>query len=279
MQGYLTVALDFDRYVDMAVNLAYSIRHFDKKRPICLVYNSKVNLPEAARKIFTHFVCLEPREGYLGCMNKIRLDEVSPFDETLYVDADCLLVKGDIDRHWRQMAANYFSMTGEKRQSGHWNNLDIAKVRQAFSIPHIIQMNSGVFYFRKGEETTRFFARLRELYRDHRDLLSNIHQSRAGQYADEPFFGVAMSEFRIDPLAGTPGLGSLMVTTWRARNCIFEPAREISRIDKPRTYWFGIGHLPRQWVHHSPTIAHFIGLKPRNVYEKTARYFREPVGT
>lgn len=274
-QGYLTVALDFDRYVDMAVNLAFSIRHFDKSRPICLVHNDKVQISEATRKVFTHFVCLKPREGYLGCMNKILLDEVSPFGETMYVDADCLLVKDDIDRHWRQMANQYFSMTGDKRTSGHWNSLDIGAVRKKFSIPHVIQMNSGVFYFRKGAETTRFFDRLRELFRDYRDMLSNIHQSRAGQYADEPFFGVAMAEFGLDPLDGVPGSGSLMVTTWRARNCAFDPARRLSRIDKPKSFWFGIRHLPRSWVHHSPTIAHFIALKPRRVYEDTARYFRE----
>lgn len=275
MQGYLTVALDFDRYADMAVNLACSIRHFDKVRPICLVHNTKVTLSETAKNVFTHFICLEPREGYLGCMNKIRLDEVSPFDETMYIDADCLLVKSDIDWHWGRMSENYFSMTGEKRYAGRWNNLDIDKVRQIFSISHIIQMNSGVFYFRKGPDATCFFSRLRELYHNHKDLLSNIHQGRSGQYADEPFFGVAMGEFGIDPLGVVPNHGSLMVTTWRARNCIFRPEQEISRIDKPRTYWFGIRHLPRHWVRHSPTIAHFIGLKPRAVYEKTADYFRE----
>lgn len=274
-QGYLTVALDFDRYVDMAVNLACSIRHFDKSRPICLVHNDKVHISETAKKVFTHFVCLTPREGYLGCMNKILLDEVSPFGETMYVDADCLLVKDDIDRHWRQLAMQYFSMTGDKRTSGRWNSLDIATVRERFSIPHVVQMNSGVFYFRKSAETTRFFNRLRELYRDYRDLLSNIHQSRAGQYADEPFFGVAMAEFGLNPVAGAPGSGSLMVTTWRARNCAFDPARQISRIDKPQSYWFGIPYLTRRWVQHSPTIAHFIALKPRRVYDRTAQYFRD----
>ena len=278
-QGYLTVALDFDRYVDMAVNLAFSIRHFDKTRPICLVHNDKVQIPQIARKVFTHFVCLAPREGYLGCMNKIRLDEVSPFAETMYVDADCLLVKDDIDRHLRKMETQYFSMTGDKRTSGRWNSLDIDDVRKQFSFPHVIQMNSGVFYFRKGKETSRFFDRLRALYRDHRDVLSNIHQGRTGQYADEPFFGVAMAEFGLDPLAGTPGSGSLMVTTWRARNCAFHPAQGLSRIDKPASYWFGIPYLPRSWVRHSPTIAHFIALKPRQLYERTSQYFREHAET
>jgi hypothetical protein len=33
MQGYLNIALGSDRYVEMAVNLATSLRHFDKNRP------------------------------------------------------------------------------------------------------------------------------------------------------------------------------------------------------------------------------------------------------
>lgn len=274
MQGYITLALGLDQYVEMAANLAWSIRHFDKTRPICLVHDERVVLPSDVKQAFTHFAVLEAQDGYVGCMNKIRLDEVSPFDETLYIDADCLLVKDDIDRHWNMMGEQYFSMTGEKRYSGRWNNLDIDSARQKFSLPYVVQMNSGVFYFRRSPETERFFARLRSLYRDHRDEISNIHQGRADQYADEPFFGIAMGEFGLEPLRTEPGKGSLMVTTWRARNCDFRPEIQFSRIDKPSAYWFGFHHLPRHWIRHTPTIAHFIGLKPRSIYDRTVRYFR-----
>jgi hypothetical protein len=273
MQGYITIAMDRERYVDMALNLARSLKYFDPKRPRCLVYNNKVTLPPETASLFDHVVNLADMPDYIGCMNKLRLYEATPFEETMYIDADCLLVKPDIDRHWAALSQNYFGMTGEKRTTGTWNNLDFEKVCKALSIPYVVQMNSGVFYFQKGPEAQRFFDRLHELYRDHRDLLSNIHQGRAGQYADEPFLGAAMGEFRIDPLGGTAEEGSLMVTTWRARNCSFDPARGASRIDKPSRYWFGIGQLPRSWVVHSPTIAHFIGLKPQKVYEETSRFF------
>ena len=53
----------------------------------------------------------------------------------------------------------------------------------------------------------------------------------------------------------------------------FDPAHRVSRIDKPRRYWFGISHLPREWIVHSPTIAHFIGLKPNRAYRETATFF------
>jgi hypothetical protein len=206
-------------------------------------------------------------------MNKIRLYEATPFDETMYIDADSLLVKGDIDRHWKRLQDSYFNMTGQKRTSGIWNTLDFGKICQAFSIPYVVQMNSGVFYFIRDPRTERLFARLQELYRDHCQLLSNIHKGRTEQYADEPIFGTAMGEFGIEPLQGAPGEGSWMVTTWRARNCRFDPLTQFSRIDKPQRYWFNVSLLPREWVVHSPTIAHFIGLKPARVYRALVNFF------
>ncbi len=275
MQGYITLALDRDRYVDMALNLARSLKYFDPKRPRCIVINHKVSLPKEAASLYDHVVTMEDLADYIGCMNKLRLYEVTPFEETLYIDADCMLVKNDIDRHWNQMVGNYFTMTGEKRNKGRWNSLDFETVCRTLNIPYVVQMNSGVFYFTKSAETEKFFARLHELFRDYRDLLSNIHQGRSGQYADEPFLGTAMGEFGLSPLAGTAEEGSLMVTTWRAKNCRFDPAKNLSRIDKPSRYWFGISHLPREWAQHSPSIAHFIALKPQKVYAQTADFFTQ----
>lgn len=41
MQGYITVALDHARYMDMALNLARSLKYFDPERQRYLVYNDK----------------------------------------------------------------------------------------------------------------------------------------------------------------------------------------------------------------------------------------------
>jgi len=273
LEGYITLALDHPRYLAMAVNLARSLAYFDPKRPRCLVYNDGVTITPDVRHVFHDLVRIDARPGYLGCMNKIRLYDLTPYDRTMYIDADCLLVKGDIDRHWVALANSEFVMTGEKRTSGSWNRLDFRAVCEELKIPYVVQMNSGVFAFSRGERARLFFERLQTLYRDHRDLLSNIHQSRKGQYADEPFFGAAMGEFGFSPTGGRAEDGSWMVTTWNAKNCRFDPFRGESRIDKPSRYWFGVRHFPREWVVHSPTIAHFIGLKPKSVYARAASFF------
>ncbi|MTJ83675.1 MAG: hypothetical protein F8N37_22030 [Telmatospirillum sp.] len=275
MQGYVTVALDKQKYVDMAVNLARSIRYFDPGRPVCLIYNEKVSLPQGDDAVFTDKVLLPADPDYVGCTNKIRLYDVSPYDESMYIDADCLLAKADIDRHWRAASKSYFGMTGDKCTSGVWNDMSIEKTCRDFNIPYVVRMNSGVFYFRKCPESKAFFDRLDVLYRNHRDDLSNIHQGRAGQYADEPLFGTAMGEFRIDPVDGGPSEGSWMVTTWRARRCRMDPAAGVSYLEKPSRFFIRAPLFPHGWVKHSPTIFHFIGLKPESVYAGASHFFKD----
>ena len=273
MEGYVTLALDRQKYLDMAVNLARSVHYFDKTRPICLLHNSGVTVSEEAAACFDVVREMPDQEGYLGCANKLRVFEHSPFEKSMYIDADCMMVLDDIGRHWRR-CAGYFSMTGDKKTAGRWYGLDIAEICAKFGAPYVVEMNSGVFAFDKSAAAARFFDHLHALFADHREALSSIHQGRAGQYADEPLFGTAMGQFNLEPVDGPPGEGSWMVSTWRARNCLFDPARNISRIDKPRGYYWNCPILPKGWVRHSPTIAHFIGLRPERPYRRLAEFFR-----
>ncbi len=265
MQGYITIALGPQKYVDMAVNLAKSIRFFDPTRPICLIHDAHVILSDADRGVFDDLRLLTADPAYVGVANKIRIYDVSPYDETMYIDADCLLGRGDIDRHWQKAAKHYFTMTGEKAVSGTWNDLDIANICQNFSIPYVVRMNSGVLYFKKSTETAAFFAKVNWLYHNHRTTISNIHQSRTNQYADEPLFGVAMGMFGLSPVEGSAAEGSWMVTTWRARRCRVDLATGEWSLEKPKGYWFGIPLpiLARGWIKHTPTIYHFIKAEAR----------------
>jgi hypothetical protein len=70
------------------------------------------------------------------------------------------------------------------------------------------------------------------------------------------------------------GPNSWMVSTWRALWCDIDPSREKSIIYKGNNYVLGIPLLPLRVDRLSPTFAHFIGLKPRRIYERLARAFR-----
>jgi hypothetical protein len=259
----------------MAINLANSVRVVDPARPICLVYNEKSQLTPAARSAFDHVARLEDDARYVGVMNKLRLYELAPYRQTMFIDADCFLVKTSIDAYWAALAGQDFNVAGAKASAGRWKNFEIADLVGALGLTHLVQMNNGVFYFEKTRRAEALFARMRELLLTRPDLFNAVHQDRPGQLSSEPFFAVAMAEFGIDPIAQPVGAGSWMVTTWRARRCRFDPDKGVSYIEKPSRFGFGLPFLPAGWVGHSPVVAHFIGLRPRGPYQALARYFAD----
>jgi hypothetical protein len=275
MQGYITLALDRQKYFDMAVNLARSIRYFDPKRPISVLINDGIVVPDDVRDLFDQVIVMPATPDYMGCAYKLLVFDHAPYDETMFVDSDCLIARDDMDRHWRAASASYFCMTGDKATSGQWNRLDIAKAVAEFRLPYVVRMNSGVFYFRRNEQARAVFARMNELYAHHRDRISNTHQARAGQYADEPFFGMVMGQFQLEPINDPDGAGSWMATTWQAKDCAIDPARGVSSLKKPRRY---LGHpalLTYSWAKLTPSIFHFISLQPKADYARACAFFAD----
>jgi alpha-N-acetylglucosamine transferase len=92
-QGYLTLAMGAQKYVEMAVVLGLSLKTFDPKRPVCLLHDKHVMLPAYAERIFDQTILVSDDTKYTGCMNKARLYDYSPFERTMFVDADCILMK------------------------------------------------------------------------------------------------------------------------------------------------------------------------------------------
>lgn len=277
MQGYITLALDRQKYFDMAVNLARSIRYFDPKRPISVLINAAIAVSDDVRGLFDQVIVMPAVPDYMGCAYKLLVYDHAPYDETMFIDSDCLIARDDMDRHWGGASRADFTMTGDKTTSGQWNRLNIAEAIADLGVPYVVRMNSGVFYFRKSEGAKALFAYMNDLYAHQRDKLSNTHQSRAGQYADEPFFGIAMGRFGLEPVNDPDGAGSWMATTWRARKCLIDPARGASHMEKPRRY---IGHpalFTYVWAKLNPSIFHFIGLKPKADYDRAAAFFATAV--
>lgn len=277
MQGYIVLACDDNKYRDMAVNIAMSLKTFDPHRSRCLIHNEPITLTQECTDIFNDFVEIGRDARFVGLMNKARLYNLSPYDQTMYVDADMLLLRPNINAYWDALSGQFFNMTGEKCTNGFWYNMDIANTIHKFDIPYVVRMNSGVFYFEKSLQTEKFFERVIDIYMTHKDFLSKIHQSRTGQYADEPIFGVAMGEARIDPFKTLEGHGSWMVTTWQSRKHVFEPDRGVCYLEKSKGYPFRMSWLSRGWVSHSPNFVHFVNLHPRAVYEAAVEWFRKSV--
>ena len=69
-EGYVVIALDDPRYLDLAANTALSVRRADT-RPVSVVVNRPV--PAAYTKLFDRIIVAEPRDELSGAMSKRRL--------------------------------------------------------------------------------------------------------------------------------------------------------------------------------------------------------------
>ncbi len=69
-----------------------------------------------------------------------------------------------------------------------------------------------------------------------------------------------------------------MVTTLYARGCACDAVNGRSYLEKSKGFLFLNRFFSKGWVAHSPTVMHFIGLKPRRIYETAVRDLRAQLG-
>ena len=273
-EGYLLLATGPVKYLEMARNLAASLRIMDGKRRICLVHDEAAEFADDDHRFFDDYAVLPDDPLYPGFMNKIRLFPTTPYQRTMFVDADCLLLKRDIDLYWQMSCAKPFAITGERRTEGEWKGADIAKLLRDHNAPYLIQMNSGVFCFDDSPETQVFFEGLNHFYMCHRDTLGvGLHRGSRAQ-TDEIYIGMWMGLNGMDSVSGRIGENSWMVSTWRAFWFKLDPRDSISILRKPKRSIAGIPNPIGGWDRISPSFVHFICFKPARRYCKLALHFR-----
>jgi len=281
-EGYLILATGPAKYIEMARNLAASIRVMDPARRICLVHDEHAVLAVADAKYFDDQAVLPDDPVYPGFMNKIRLYPTSPYRRTMFVDADCLMVKRDVDRWWRAAEGLPFAIGGNPQRHGEWKGADVAQLLRQEGAPYLVQMNSGVFCFDDSPQARDFFTGLNDFYLRRKDFLCvGLHRGAPAQ-TDEIYIGLWMGlNNMLGACRNSREQGqdmSWMVSTWRGFGIRMDPARDIARLRKPRRSTMGIPNPLGGWDLLSPTVLHCIGLKPAPLYRRLAAYFRARVG-
>lgn len=274
-EGYLILATGPARYLGMARNLAASLRTMDGTRRVCLVHDEHFRPDALDARLFDDYALLPDDPLYPGFMAKIRLFPTTPYRRTMFVDADCLLMKRDIGTYWDMTRPFPFAITGGRRTKGEWKGADIAQLLQQEGAPYLVQMNSGVFCFDQSREAAEFFEGLDGFYRRRREKLGvGLHRGRPAQ-TDEIYIGLWMGLNGLDSCGGRVGENSWMVSTWRAFGMTLDPERSVSVLRKPRRSIAGIPTPLGGWDRISPSFVHFVGLKPARLYERMAAHFRE----
>lgn len=214
-EGYVLVAVGKEKYFKMAALAAISIRHYDRVRGICLATNEPNALPDDFdTSLFTDIVRLPSGENLRGTEFHLFIDQYSPYERTLYVDADCLLCSSDIDSIWDELRSYSVTFPGRKLTDGVWR-VDISSVMSRYGISYVVQLNGGVFYFDRSSKSTEFFSTAQRIFVTEREKASVKHHSGGG-FANEPIWGItmALTESPIFPLSRQLNVSTLRTEVW-----------------------------------------------------------------
>lgn len=277
-QGYVTMAYGAPKYFEMAGNLALSVRYSDPGRPITLIHKPDQPPPAHIGALFDQCAAVGDVSRFPGMTIKLAVYEPAPYAENMFIDADCLLMKPDMDRHWARYGVADFNMAGEIRRTGSLFGCDVARMMAAADAPYMIDANSGVFFFRKNEAGAAAFATARQICDARHPDMMEQRARRGDGLGDQPYFAAAMARAGTTPVSYTPEEGTIMATTYRADRIDFDLAARRATLRKPTGFRIAGRLWARGWVAHDTSIAHFIELRPRRAYQRLSDWLRAKYG-
>jgi len=127
---------------------------------------------------------------------KLRLPLYSPFEKTLYLDADSLVYAG-LDYYFDLLKDQTLLYQGELLTGGIWY-MDIAEVIKKEQVPALPRFNSGMLLFNRGEKTAALFDTAFGLLDRAADY--GIGYFRGQMLPDEPFLSIAFARHGIAPV-------------------------------------------------------------------------------
>jgi hypothetical protein len=150
-RGYLTMAARQERFLEMAVDMSLSLREHTGL-PIALAADEPLAALAQTRYagVFDR-VTLIPRRFREGRALKYGSAEASPFEETLFVDADCIVL-GPLDDLFESLASHEMAMIGEHLTPGQdriHHGFSTSSLIRRFGLDTYLKTNSGLFCFRR----------------------------------------------------------------------------------------------------------------------------------
>jgi hypothetical protein len=187
-RGILTVAIG-KKYAAQAKYLALSCMLHAPHIPRAVITDQEKFLSPY------YDICIPPDPDCKPFALKTRLYHYTPFEKTLYLDADSLVIH-NTDSYWETLDHRSFAYTGEPINTGEWY-LDIAALIKETALPWVPKFNSGMFLFDKSERAKRIFDTAFLSMGENR---FNVAFFRKDMLPDEPFFAISLAEHGEQPV-------------------------------------------------------------------------------
>ncbi len=197
--GFATIATGSRAYLEMAVDMVLSLRDFHD-HPVCLLADRRAE--EAARRdypgIFDPVIRLTPRYRRTRT-TKFALAELVPFAQTVFVDADSLVL-GSLGSLINQTRVDRFFMMGsflpaetDRRHHG----IAVRALTAAFGLDSFFTCHAAAFGYQRAHARD-FLAARRDIYTRGLDCR---RWHRRGFVGDELAFGIAAARRGINLMA------------------------------------------------------------------------------
>lgn len=186
MKGFITIATGEERYFKLATNLLKSYRlTTNAPKPFCIITDRE----NEYTKEFDDVVVINNTAN--SFLDKFLLIPNTPYDETIFIDADCLAYHDlnllfDVFKN-----SSDFSCFGEilpiESKEGWFTNERLGKYEKY--IDYIIGMHGGIYFMRKSETANR-------VLKVALDIAENYNEysfQGFNKAADEPIYAMAMS--------------------------------------------------------------------------------------
>lgn len=192
MRGFVTIATGDDKYYKMAANLLRSYRKWaSDDTPFAILCDRQTG--DTAD--FDTVVVMEgASRSYL---DKLRLYRCTPYEETIFIDADSLILS-DPSGLWEDFAhADDVSCYGCRHpldSRSAWFTYDGCGAYKE-SIDYLVDLHGGIYYLRKGDRCRSVFETALELAEHYGEYsFRNFSQP-----ADEPVLPMALAVHKIVP--------------------------------------------------------------------------------
>lgn len=207
MTGIITIALKSHLYGRYAYNLMQSVKAIDPEMPFLLICDdaAMTDLTQGQRQQFDSIATCPDKYWKVGgkslpLVAKMHLYQLSPFDKTLFLDADTLLsINADLKGFLAGLEGTELTMAnrGLQRKGGVSEWVNDQHLQETYAPEKWYDLSSEVIYFEKTDKVKQFFKAARKFYDE--GLL--ITREFAGDKPDEPFFGLAMNQTGLYPHA------------------------------------------------------------------------------
>lgn len=208
-RGFLTLAYGNERYLRMAKGLAQSLRAHNPTVRLAVVTDSE---NPKFLKLFDDVVDVDLNLGS-GVAQKLHVDRYSPYDQTLFIDSDCLAFADpellwDMYRHAPGFGVKGWCYLTE--EDPHYAIENMGRLLAACAVRRLGAFNSGLFYFDRTEQAQKVFSTAREVAARVGEI--GLKAFKNSPCADEPVFALALEMNGIPMLPWDEGRAMVTAT-------------------------------------------------------------------